>query len=357
MDIRLERVTKTYGSVVAVNEFTLEVRAAEFLVLLGPTGCGKTTILRLLAGLEAVTSGEIFLDGRAITHLDPRERDFAMVFQSYALYPHMTVAENLAYPLRVRHLPREEQARRVEQVAAQLELTDLLARRPRELSGGQRQRVALGRAIIRNPNAFLLDEPLSNIDAKLRVQMRIELKHLQHRLGVTTLYVTHDQAEAMTLAHRIAVLRDGVLEQVDEPLTIYHRPANQFVAGFVGSPPMNFIAGQLDASSGVFACGELRVALPKALAQTAAGHTRVALGVRPEHIHLAHEPQPGWRAGRVYVSEQTGNETLVSFESGGLRLTARVAGDARYDFDQTVWFSFDSTHLHLFEPATGRALR
>ncbi|MCH7765446.1 MAG: ABC transporter ATP-binding protein [Acidobacteria bacterium] len=357
MDIRFEQVSKKYGSVVAVENLTLHIRAGEFLVLLGPTGCGKTTILRLLAGLETVTSGEIFLGERPITHLKPRQRDFAMVFQSYALYPHMTVAQNLAYPLRVRKTPAAEQAARVKQVAEQLELSDLLQRMPRQLSGGQRQRVALGRAIIRNPNAFLLDEPLSNIDAKLRLQMRMDLKHLQHTLGATTVYVTHDQAEAMTLAHRVAVFRAGVLEQVDEPMTIYHRPANQFVAGFVGSPPMNFLAGAVDASTGAFVCGELRVPLPPPLHEAAQGCAKITLGIRPEHVKLSHQSQPGWQAGRVFVSESTGSETLVSFRCEDQRLTARVAGSERFDFDAVVWFSLDSTQLHLFESATGRALR
>jgi len=357
MDIRFEGVTKKYGEVVAVRDLTLRVRAEEFLVLLGPTGCGKTTILRLLAGLETVTSGEIFWGERLITHLKPQERDFAMVFQSYALYPHMTVAENLAYPLRVRKLAPADLAARVEKVAAQLELSDLLGRMPRELSGGQQQRVALGRAIIRNPNAFLLDEPLSNIDAKLRLQMRMELKHLQHRLRTTTIYVTHDQAEAMTLAHRVAVLREGVLEQVDEPMTIYQRPVNQFVAGFVGSPPMNFIEGEVDLVTASFVRDELRVPLSEAQRTAVQGHSKVTLGVRPEHIAVSRQPRPGWHAGRVFVFEPMGNEILVSFQCGGQRLTARVAGEHAYDFDETVWFSFGAGQLHLFEAETGRALR
>jgi multiple sugar transport system ATP-binding protein len=356
MDIRFESVTKKYGDVVAVDSLTLRIRDGEFLVLLGPTGCGKTTILRLLAGLESATSGEVFLGDRPITHLKPQERDFAMVFQSYALYPHMTVAQNLAYPLRVRKLPPAEMADRVEKVAARLELSALFGRMPRELSGGQRQRVALGRAIIRNPNAFLLDEPLSNIDAKLRLQMRMDLKHLQHTLGTTTIYVTHDQAEAMTLAHRVAVLRDGVLQQVDKPMAIYRRPANQFVAGFVGSPAMNFIEGEIDAA-GYFVGDELRVALPEPLRNAARGCARIILGIRPEHITLSRQAQPGWSAGRVFVSELTGNETLVSWLCGRQRLTARTAGDQVYDFDATLWFSFDTSQLHLFEPGTGRGLR
>ncbi len=356
MEIRFEHVTKKYGEVVAVADLSLAVQAGELLVLLGPTGCGKTTILRMLAGLEAVTSGEIYLGERAITHLSPRARDFAMVFQSYALYPHMSVAENLAYPLRVRHWRQDQIAATVKQVAARLELTSLLARRPRELSGGERQRVALGRAIIRNPNAFLLDEPLSNIDAKLRLQMRMELKHLQHSLGVTMLYVTHDQAEALTLAHRVAVLQKGVLQQLGEPMAIYHHPANLFVAGFVGSPPMNLVEGSVDFSAAAFTARDLRVPLPEALLTAARQAPRVTLGVRPEHVRLSRQGEPGWLAGRVYVCEATGNETLVSFRAGEHRLSARVPGTQSYDFEEAVWFTFDPAHLHLFDAATGQAL-
>ena len=227
----------------------------------------------------------------------------------------------------------------------------------RHCAGGQGRLGALGRAIIINPNVFLLYEPLSNSDAKLRLQMRMDWKHLPHTLGATTVYVTHDQAEAMTLAHRVAVFRAGVLEQVDEPMTIYHRPATQFVAGFVCSPPMNCLAGAVDASTGAFVCGGLHVPRPVSLHEAAQGCAKITLGIRPEHVKLSHQSQPGWQAGRVFVSESTGSETLVSFQCEGQRLTARVAGSERFDFDAVVWFSLDTSQLHLFESATGRALR
>ena len=246
MSIEFKNLTKRFGETTVVDDLSLTINDAEFVVLLGPSGCGKSTTLRMLAGLEDVTSGEILVNNERINNVPPQRRDLAMVFQNYALYPHMTVFENIAYPLRVRKTPREEIAGTVERVAGLLEIKDLLARKPRELSGGERQRVALARAIVRSPRAYLMDEPLSNLDARLRVQMRGELKRLQHQLGTTTVYVTHDQAEAMTLAHRVAVLRNGKLQQFDLPLTIYDRPANRFVAEFVGSPSMNFFEGRID---------------------------------------------------------------------------------------------------------------
>ncbi len=248
MNVVYDDVIKKYGSVLGVDRLELRISAGEFVVLLGPSGCGKTTTLRMLAGLETVTSGNIFIADRRVNEVPPRDRDVAMVFQSYALYPHMTTAENIAYPLRVRKTPRSEIPGRVKKVAEVLGIEELLARRPKELSGGQRQRVALARAIVRQPRIFLMDEPLSNLDAKLRLYMRGELKRLQYELGTTTLYVTHDQAEAMTLAHRVAVMDRGKLQQFDTPMNIYSRPANKFVAGFLGSPSMNLFEGKLDRS-------------------------------------------------------------------------------------------------------------
>src|SRR5215203_2257096 len=259
MGIQFHNVTKTFGGACVVDDLSLEVRDGEFIVLLGPSGCGKTTTLRMLAGLESVTSGDILIGGQRINDVPTQHRDLAMVFQSYALYPHMTIAENIGYPLRVRKLDKAERAARVQRVAEMLEIASLLERKPRQLSGGERQRVALARAIVREPRAYLMDEPLSNLDARLRVQMRGELKRLQHQLGTTTIYVTHDQAEAMTLASRVAVMRKGRLQQFDTPLTIYNQPANRFVAEFVGSPSMNFVEGQLDA--GAFVSDSLRVIL------------------------------------------------------------------------------------------------
>ncbi len=264
----------------------MRVEDGEFVVLLGPSGCGKTTTLRMLAGLEDATAGDILIGAERVNDVPARARDVAMVFQSYALYPHMTVAENIAYPLRVRKKTREETGRRVRGVAAMLEIESLLDRRPRELSGGERQRVALARAVVREPRAFLMDEPLSNLDAKLRVQTRGELKRLQHRLRTTTVYVTHDQAEAMTLAHRVAVMRGGRLQQFDTPLDVYHRPANRFVAGFVGNPAMNFVEGRIDAGARTFVggSGAFIVRLSDAHLDATKGRERVTLGVRPEHV-------------------------------------------------------------------------
>ncbi len=244
MTVDLERISKAFGSLTVLHELSLSVEPGEFMVLLGPSGCGKTTALRMIAGLESVTSGSIRIAGRDVTDVAPKNRDIAMVFQSYALYPHMTVAENIGYPLKIRKLPKAEIDKQVGEVAAQVQLDPLLARFPRQLSGGQRQRVALARAIVRRPAVFLMDEPLSNLDAKLRGHMRAELKHMQHQLGIATIYVTHDQIEAMTLGHRVAVLNQGRLQQIDTPHRIYDDPANIFVAGFVGSPPMNFVGGE-----------------------------------------------------------------------------------------------------------------
>jgi multiple sugar transport system ATP-binding protein len=247
MDVRFDKVTKLFGGSAVVDRLDLVIEDGELVVLLGPSGCGKTTTLRMLAGLEDATSGDIFIGSERVNDVQTRYRDIAMVFQNYALYPHMTISENIAYPLRVRKIARDEIDRRVKSVADMLEIGGLLKRRPRELSGGERQRVALARAVIREPRVYLMDEPLSNLDAKLRVQMRGELKRLQHELGTTTIYVTHDQAEAMTLASRVAIMRAGKLQQFDTPLNIYNRPSNRFVAEFVGSPSMNFIEGRLDA--------------------------------------------------------------------------------------------------------------
>src|ERR1041385_5331274 len=261
MSISLEHLTKSFGDTAVVEDLSLEIGDSEFVVFLGPSGCGKTTTLRMIAGLEQPSVGDIRIDGERVNDVPPQRRDIAMVFQSYALYPHLTVAQNIAYPLRVRKLASAEIQKQVSQTAALLEIEPLLARRPRDLSGGERQRVALARAIVRHPRAFLMDEPLSNLDAKLRLQMRAELKHLQQQLGTTTVYVTHDQAEAMTLGHRVAVMHKGKLQQFQPPLTISNEPANRFVAGFVGSPAMNFIDGRIDTATLCFTANGLRLPL------------------------------------------------------------------------------------------------
>src|SRR5580700_666541 len=299
MALELTGITKRFGTREAVSNVSLTADDGEFVVLLGPSGCGKSTLLRMIAGLEEPGQGSIRLAGVDITRREARDRDIAMVFQSYALYPHMTIAQNIGYPLRVRKRLPVEIAREVENVAGRLGLSSLLKNLPRQLSGGERQRVALARAIIRRPKAFLMDEPLSNLDARLRVDMRAELKHLQHELRIVTVYVTHDQAEAMTLAHRIAILRDGKLQQYDTPSNVYHRPANTFVASFVGSPSMNLIEAP-DAT----------------------------IGIRPEDIDLSTSEQPGWSPARVYVTEEMGNETIVVLADGDQRITTRTAASA-----------------------------
>src|SRR5829696_3070235 len=322
MGIAFRNVTTTFGGACVVDDLSLEVRTGEFIVLLGPSGCGKTTTLRMLAGLESVTSGDILINGERVNDVPTQHRDLAMVFQSYALYPHMTIAENIGYPLRVRKLDKAERAVRVKRVAEMLEIEALLERKPRQLSGGERQRVALARAIVREPRAYLMDEPLSNLDARLRVQMRGELKRRQHQLGTTTIYVTHDQAEAMTLASRVAVMKKGRLQQFDTPLTIYNQPANRFVAEFVGSPSMNFVEGE-----------------------------QVTMGIRPEHIQVLTTPEDNAIEARVYVTELMGNETFVFLSVGDNRLIARAAADFRVDVETKVWLRIATEKIHWFDAA------
>ncbi len=358
MSIVLHNLTKSFGSTIVVDDLSLEINDGEFVVLLGPSGCGKTTTLRMLAGLEEVTSGEIYIDGERVNHLPPQRRDVAMVFQSYALYPHMTVAENIAYPLRVRKLDREQIKRQVEQTSAMLEIETLLARKPRELSGGERQRVALARAIVRHPRAFLMDEPLSNLDARLRVQMRGELKHLQHELATTTVYVTHDQAEAMTLGHRVAVLNKGKLQQFDTPLNIYNRPANRFVAEFVGSPSMNFFEGVIHTATGIFEGNGVTLQLkgdPQPFSKPGAAE-RVTMGIRPEDIQVSVAQRDGCLRASVYVTEMMGSETFVFLQLGGRKIIARAPGDFRAETESVVWIEFDTTRAHFFDASSGQRM-
>jgi multiple sugar transport system ATP-binding protein len=358
MNVSFQNVTKSFGSAVVVNDLTLSTEDGEFVVLLGPSGCGKTTTLRMLAGLEDVSAGDIFIGDERVNDIPTQARDIAMVFQSYALYPHMTIAENIAYPLRVRRTAREEIGRRVNQVAAMLEIDKLLARRPRDLSGGERQRVALARAIVRSPRVYLMDEPLSNLDARLRVQMRGELKRLQHELGTTTIYVTHDQAEAMTLAHRVAVMRDGCLQQFDTPMNIYNYPANRFVAEFVGSPSMNFIEGRVKQSERVFANDHLALSLPDSQIERLNYVERVTFGIRPEHVHVSIVQQEGLLAATVYVTELMGNETFVFLRlSGGEKIIARAAADFRAEQETPVWVRFEMESAAFFDAETGEAIQ
>ncbi|NUS58911.1 MAG: ABC transporter ATP-binding protein [Streptomycetaceae bacterium] len=365
--IRLDALTRTFGDAIAVDRVSLEVADGEFLALLGPSGCGKTTLLRMLAGLLPPTSGRILLDDEDITHTPPRRRDLAMVFQSYALYPHLTVAQNIAFPLRVRRVPKEAARARVREVAAQLELDKLLARRPKELSGGQRQRVALGRALVRAPRAFLMDEPLSNLDAKLRTATRVELAALHRRLGSTFVYVTHDQVEAMTMATRIALLNGGRLEQIGTPTEVYDEPGSLFVAGFLGAPPMNLLPGRLSTTER----GMLRVDADGVVAplwQGKAPARDVVLGIRPEHL-VPVSPESGADADTVRIrAVVSAVENLGSEEVALCRPAPSSDGDAapRIAFrgprplgvkpGDPVTLTAPVDRLHLFDADSGRRL-
>ncbi len=351
--IRLEDLTKVFAQgVVAVDHVSFEVADREFFVLVGPSGCGKSTVLRLVAGLEEPTSGNIFIGDRLVNNVEPKDRDIAMVFQNYALYPHMTVFDNMAFALKLRRISGPEIRQRVEEAARILGITELLARKPAELSGGQRQRVAVGRAIVRHPRVFLFDEPLSNLDAKLRVGMRAELARLHRRLAATVFYVTHDQVEAMTLGQRIGVMKDGRLLQIADPMTLYNRPANRFVAGFIGSPPMNFLLGRIEPGP-VFRKDSLAIrlsptGLPDRLAQGA-----VHLGVRPEDVVLA--DTDGLAAG-VDVVEQMGNEVIVYLRLGTETLVARVPPHDAPRPGETVGITLRPDRLHFFDGDSGERL-
>ena len=350
-----DKVRKMFGGVEAIPALDLAIADGEFVSLLGPSGCGKTTTLRMLAGLERPTSGRILIGDRVVNELPPGRRDIAMVFQSYALYPHMTVGENIAYPLRKRGMPRAERPARVRAVAELLELGALLDRKPRQLSGGQQQRVALGRALVRDPQVFLLDEPLSNLDAKLRAHMRAELIELHQRIGKTMVYVTHDQLEAMTMSSRIAVMKAGVLQQFATPAEIYHRPANAFVAGFIGTPSMSLVDAELsiDAGRSAVRFGTVAVALPDGhLTAAAAGVSALTIGVRPEDILIGE----GAYTGTVRVVEPAGHESIVIVEAGGIALTVRVAGDRLLRPGETVPLHFRTERMHVFARDGGHRL-
>ncbi|MGD9067138.1 MAG: ABC transporter ATP-binding protein, partial [Desulfobacterales bacterium] len=328
MHVRLKNVSKRYGKVIAVDQLNLAIKNGEFLVLLGPSGCGKTTALRMIAGLETADEGDIFIGERRVNEVLPKYRDVAMVFQSYALYPHMTVAQNIGYPLKLRDVKNEERQTAILKTARQVRLEGLLDRYPKQLSGGQRQRVALARAIVRRPQVFLMDEPLSNLDAKLRGKMRAELKHLQHELAVTTIYVTHDQIEAMTLAERIAIMKEGVLQQVGTPKSVYNDPSNMFVAGFIGSPSMNFLSGEL--ADGDFVTGKCRV-------QEVGKGSRddVLLGIRPEDMKIVSSGQSHLEAV-LFSVELTGDQTIVTAKLGDDYFTVREDKEYEGTIDQRV---------------------
>jgi multiple sugar transport system ATP-binding protein len=365
----LRGVTKRFGDVVAVDHLDLDVADREFLVLLGPSGCGKSTALRMIAGLDVPDEGTVAIAGNDVTDIQARDRDVAMVFQSYALYPHMTVRRNIEFPLRNRRVPKAEREAAVTEASRVLGLDDLLDRRPAQLSGGQRQRVALARAIVRQPTVFLMDEPLSNLDAKLRVQTRAELIDLQRRLETTVVYVTHDQVEAMTMGHRIAVMVAGVLQQVGPPAEVYDRPANVFVAGFIGNPPMNLLHGQFvaggaggadggaDGDGPAVLVGSARLALPAPLASAAARATdgAVVVGVRPEHLRL--DPH-GPLAATVTVVESLGHERhVVCATPDGQAVTARIDPEVAVPADdEVVHLSWDPAWVHVFDRASGERL-
>ena len=393
--LEFDDVSKAYGTGVwAVRNLTLTVNHGEFVVLVGPSGCGKTTALRMLAGLEQISSGEIRIGGVRVNDVSPRDRDIAMVFQNYALYPHMSVYDNIAYGLRVRRVPKAERRARVEQAAGMLGLTNELSRRPSQLSGGQRQRVAMGRAIVRHPEAFLMDEPLSNLDARLRVQMRTEIARLQRELGVTTIYVTHDQVEAMTMADRVAVLRGGELQQFDTPQRVYANPANLFVGVFIGSPAMNVLEGELSRGDGGADCriGPYRLPIPETILAAEPALARsigrtVAVGIRPEAISVTPADNGGLR-GTVVVSEELGSEVISHVEvdaqsvrdeaivegmpdeastgsgaavrapdTGKAVIVARLPAEADYRRGTSVSLAFEPHKLHFFDPDSGATLR
>jgi multiple sugar transport system ATP-binding protein len=351
-EVSLEHVTKRFSAgAAAVDDLTLHIHDGELMVLLGPSGCGKTTALRMVAGLERADAGDIRIGGRRVNDLEPKDRDVALVFQSYALYPHMTARGNMLYPLKVRPMSRAERERRVDQAAELLRITHLLARKPRQLSGGEQQRVALGRAIVREPQVFLMDEPLSNLDAKLRVHTRAELKALQKELSTTTVFVTHDQAEAMTMADRIAVMDHGALQQVGTPDDVYDRPANLFVAQFMGSPPMNTLVvtprdGRLVADGG------WPFPLPRGISLQAGPLT---LGVRPEDVAVSLQPTDDAQPATVFVSEPLGNEVIVNVHAGQALVKVRAQPSVRPSPGETVYLTADPARLHLFG-ADGRRL-
>jgi multiple sugar transport system ATP-binding protein len=397
--VAFDRITKVYdGDVVALDDFSLEIADGEFMVLVGPSGCGKTTALRMVAGLEEITSGELLIGDRTVNDVDARGRDVAMVFQNYALYPHMTVFDNIAFGLQARRVARREVRRRVETISRALGLYELLDRKPRQLSGGQRQRVAMGRAIVRDPSVFLMDEPLSNLDARLRVQMRAEVTRIQHELGATTIYVTHDQVEAMTMGDRVAVIRGGVLQQTDEPQAVFDRPVNLFVASFIGSPPMNLVQAGLEQRNGGLAArvGEQEVPIPAELiaarpALQAYSDRTIGLGIRPEHLRDATDRNGDSSRsplrGRVRATEALGSELLVHLEiaaepvlteevrevagdvdAAALEqlesearerrtvLIARLGTQRRPRTDETVEVTIDLSRLHFFDLETGLSI-
>lgn len=363
-EIKIEKLGKRYDNgALAVSDFNLNIQDEEFIVFVGPSGCGKSTTLRMIAGLEEITEGEFFIDGKLMNEVQPKERDIAMVFQNYALYPHMTVYENIAFGLQLRKFKKAEIKRRVNEAAAILGLEDYLDRKPKALSGGQRQRVALGRAIVRDAKVFLMDEPLSNLDAKLRVQMRAEIVKLHRRLKTTTIYVTHDQTEAMTMASRIVIMKDGLIQQVGSPKEVYNFPENRFVGGFIGSPAMNFFEGRID--KGRYVMGDKMLDIPPQMMEMLKNEgyegKSVTLGIRPEHIHVNNEdlsniPTSEFEAV-ITVSELTGAETILHAVYAEQEFIARVEATTTIEPGHTATLAFDMAHVHFFDDETGNRIK
>ncbi len=362
--VELQHIKKVYdNNVTAIADANVVIEDKEFAVLVGPSGCGKSTMLRMIAGLEEISGGDLLIDGERVNDLSPKDRDIAMVFQNYALYPHMTVFDNMAFGLKLRKMPKAEIKKRVEEAAEILGLTEFLQRRPKAMSGGQRQRVAIGRAIVRQPKVFLFDEPLSNLDAKLRVQMRMEIKRLHKQLDATMIYVTHDQVEAMTMGTKIVVLKDGDVQQVDKPMTLYHEPQNQFVGSFIGSPSMNFLHGMVVNSGGLnFEGHDVVFRIPPALIGNLEAYTdkEVVLGFRPESIYdlVSEEVKPVTDAIHIEVdvTEPIGAETFVYFSKGAKEFCMRSHGGVTYESGQQLQVGIDAERLYFFDKDTGKRL-
>ncbi len=349
-DINVNTVNKYYGDVHVIKDISLDIKSQSFTVLVGPSGCGKSTMLRMIAGLEDINSGTISIDGQVVNDLPPKQRNIAMVFQSYALYPHMSVFDNMAFGLKLEKRSKDEINERVQEAAKILQIQDYLQRKPKQLSGGQRQRVAIGRAITRKPKVFLFDEPLSNLDAALRVQMRVELAKLHDQLNATMIYVTHDQTEAMTLADDIVVLDEGVISQSGSPMDLYSHPSNLFVAGFIGSPKMNFISTKISSSSSssteVDLFGQSKLAISKTSSNTSEGD-QIQLGIRPEHLLVNQDADASWE-GKVFVVEKLGSGTFLYLEKEGEPLVVEAEGDSNIKVGDTVKVGFSASRCHLF---------
>ncbi len=368
--VTLKNIKKVYeGGVVAVHSFNLEIKDKEFVVLVGPSGCGKSTTLRMIAGLENITEGELYIDDKLVNDIAPKDRDIAMVFQNYALYPHMTVYQNIAFPLQMHHMDKKTIDKKVREAAEILDITELLSRKPKALSGGQRQRVAIGRAIVRDPHVFLMDEPLSNLDAKLRNQMRAEIIKLRQKIDTTFIYVTHDQTEAMTLGDRIVIMKDGLIMQIGTPTEVFEHPDNIFVAGFIGTPQMNFFDGQLEKKNGIYQAyiGDNAISLPAAVQKELTDRSQpdaaITVGIRPEHITLLFEDNPQAFKGQVDVSEMMGSEIHLHAVAMDKEIIIRVPitelpaqYHSGFKAGEPIRFSFDPELIHLFDKETGQRI-